>query len=336
MKDNSSAKSKSAQITEVSSAKSKTKEDGKSKNNVAPIAEFDKSPPSTLEEVLTVGDLTPPTEAIDDLVSAQYSASQHDKSSKKSAKKNRQYDDDDEFTTCNWMEYVLVVVLSCSLLVAALILILFWTLYFQKGFAWHEEPEKQFNLHPTLMVTGFITISGFSMLLYRISRCCRHIFVKLFHTIFHILAIPCIGLGFFAVFDKKMLSGETHFYTLHSWMGLVTMGMFALQFVFGFFSFLVLLCCEGATAACRAAFVPIHASFGTTIFMLAVATSLTGLTQKTWKLFASDQIMLTDETLVVNILAMVLIASAIMAAYILSRIDFKYHDRILVHSEDDI
>lgn len=59
------------------------------------------------------------------------------------------------------MEYVLVVVLSCTLLVAALILILFWTLYYQKGFAWHEEPEKQFNLHPTLMVTGFITISGF-------------------------------------------------------------------------------------------------------------------------------------------------------------------------------
>lgn len=78
MKDtNSSAKSKSA-ITEISSAKNKTHDDIKSKNNIAPIAEFDKSPPSTLEEVLTVGDPTPPTEAIDDLVSGQYSP--HDKS----------------------------------------------------------------------------------------------------------------------------------------------------------------------------------------------------------------------------------------------------------------
>lgn len=68
-----------------------------------------------------------------------------------------------------------------------------------------------------------------AMLLYRISRCCRHIFVKLFHTIFHILAIPCIALGFFAVFDSKNLQGHNHFYSLHSWMGLVTMGMFALQ-----------------------------------------------------------------------------------------------------------
>lgn len=37
--------------------------------------------------------------------------------------------------------------------------------------------------------------------------------------------------------------------------------------------------------ACRGAFVPIHASFGTTIFMLAVATCLTGLTQKSSKLY---------------------------------------------------
>lgn len=46
--------------------------------------------------------------------------------------------------------------------------------------------------------------------------------------------------------------------------------------------------------------------------------------------------MLTEEILVVNILAMVLIASGIVATYILSRNDFKYHDRILVHVEDDM
>lgn len=46
--------------------------------------------------------------------------------------------------------------------------------------------------------------------------------------------------------------------------------------------------------------------------------------------------MLTEEMLVVNILAMVLIASVIVATYILSRIDFKYHDRILVNGQDDM
>ena len=55
---------------------------------------------------------------------------------------------------------------------------------------------------------------------------------------------------------------------------------FLSQFVVGFFSFLILLCCEGATAAFRASLVPIHATFGITTFMLAVATCLTGLTEK--------------------------------------------------------
>jgi len=53
-----------------------------------------------------------------------------------------------------------------------------------------------------------------------------------------------------------------HFYSLHSWMGLTTMGLFALQFVGGFFSFLLLLRCERATASFRASLVPVHSTFG--------------------------------------------------------------------------
>ena len=52
------------------------------------------------------------------------------------------------------------------------------------------------------------------------------------------------------------------------------------QFVVGFFSFLFLLCCDTATASFRAALVPVHSSFGITTFFLAVATCLTGLTEK--------------------------------------------------------
>ena len=48
----------------------------------------------------------------------------------------------------------------------------------------------------------------------------------------------------------------------------------------GFFSFLLLLCCESATASFRAALVPIHSTFGVTTFVLAVATACAGLTEK--------------------------------------------------------
>ena len=53
-----------------------------------------------------------------------------------------------------------------------------------------------------------------------------------------------------------------------------------MQFVVGFFSFLLLLCCESATASFRAALVPIHSTFGITTFVMAVATACSGLTEK--------------------------------------------------------
>lgn len=71
-----------------------------------------------------------------------------------------------------------------------------------------------------------------AILLYRICRCCRRIYVKLLHTVFHALAIPCVAVGFLAVLDSHNLAQPrpiANFYSLHSWIGLVTMGLFAIQ-----------------------------------------------------------------------------------------------------------
>ncbi|PSN31400.1 hypothetical protein C0J52_24314 [Blattella germanica] len=102
--------------------------------------------------------------------------------------------------------------------------------------------------------------------------------------------------------------------------------MILVKFVVGFFSFLILLCCEGATAAFRASLVPIHATFGITTFMLAVATCLTGITEKAIFTMGKTYSSLPEEALVVNALAMALTASAIVVAYICLKDDFKYRD----------
>uniref|UniRef100_A0A8D8LR62 Cytochrome b reductase 1 n=1 Tax=Cacopsylla melanoneura TaxID=428564 RepID=A0A8D8LR62_9HEMI len=247
----------------------------------------------------------------------------------------RSYDDDDEFTSCNWVEYTLVIVLASLLLLAALVLVIFWSIHFREGYVlnaedWKTKPAKQFNYHPTLMILGFITFSGFSMLLYRISRCCRHIWVKLFHTILHAIAVPCIAFAALAIYENKNIQTppQKHFYSLHSWMGFITVGLFGLQFVVGFFSFLVLLCCEGATAACRAAMVPLHASFGLITFMMAIATCLTGLTQRIYLTIGNEKYSswtdpLDLESIIINSLAMVLVALGILFSYLLHRDSLK-------------
>jgi len=188
--------------------------------------------------------------------------------------------------------------LTAEVLLHGLIaLILYWVVQFrwdgkELPFAWRgtgrTELEKQWNLHPVLMLTGFIYCMGQAMLVYRACGCCRRIFTKLWHTAFHILAMPCIALGFLAAWDYHALRTDKegnpdpipHFYSIHSWLGLLTMGLFTLQFLVGIFSFLLLLCCESSTARYRAALVPIHSTMGTTTFLLAVATAVAGLTEK--------------------------------------------------------
>lgn len=64
----------------------------------------------------------------------------------------------------SWFEYLIVIVLSTILLIGAVVLTLFWVIYYRGGFAWSENPKIQFNLHPVLMVGGFITLSGFCKL----------------------------------------------------------------------------------------------------------------------------------------------------------------------------
>lgn len=180
------------------------------------------------------------------------------------------------------------------LLNGSLGLVLYWVIRFhsQPGttwpFAWRDNPDLEFNFHPVLMITGFIYFMGQGMLMYRSCRCCKRIWTKLLHTLFHMLAAPCIAFAFVAVLDSHNLRKDTNgnpapvpnFYSLHSWMGLATMALFALQFFVGFCSFLLLMCCESATASFRAALVPIHTTFGVTTFVMAVATCCTGLTEK--------------------------------------------------------
>ncbi|CAG7836587.1 unnamed protein product [Allacma fusca] len=227
----------------------------------------------------------------------------------------------EEDTMGSKVGFVFSMLITGIFLTASLVLVIFWVMMYRGGYAWQSEPKKEFNFHPTLMVAGFIFFSGFSMLFYRMVTCCRKIFVKLLHTVFHAFSIVCIAIGFLTVWDSHELENPKipNFYSLHSWLGLTTMGLFAIQFVVGFFSFLILLCCEGRTAACRAALVPTHATFGIITFVMACATAVTGITEKaiftlgaksysTWE---------TEEALIVNVLGVVIAAAAISIVFTL-------------------
>ncbi|XP_063359383.1 plasma membrane ascorbate-dependent reductase CYBRD1 isoform X2 [Cydia splendana] len=275
---------------------------------LAPIAEFDKSPPSPPNEEVPMDDLPPPPATISGQTDGK----------KVKIQRSRSYDsDDNERGACEWCEYALVITLATILLIGVSALTIFWTLFYREGYAWVDDiPEKQFNLHPTLMVAGFVTFSGFSVLLYRICRCFRRIYVKLLHAIFHALAFPCIVIGFLAVLDYHNKKGINNFYSLHSWIGLTAMGLFGIQYAVGFFSFLLLLICNKGTAGFRASLVPVHAAFGILTFVLGVCACLTGLTEKAlFTITATVYATMSEESIVMNAIGVSIVAVAIVVLY---------------------
>jgi tellurite resistance protein TehA-like permease len=74
----------------------------------------------------------------------------------------RRYDEDDKATwQCgSWCEYIFVVVVASILLLASIVLTVFWIIYYKSGYSL-EDKSKLWNFHPTLMIAGYITLSGF-------------------------------------------------------------------------------------------------------------------------------------------------------------------------------
>lgn len=117
-----------------------------------------------------------------------------------------------------------------------------------------------------------------AILLYRVFRNVTKIYVKLMHAITHIGAFLFATVALKAVFDShnKAPKPIPNLYSLHSWVGLLTVILFCLQWVMGFVSFLY----PKLSDALRRLFLPHHKFWGLAIFGLACAAALMGITEK--------------------------------------------------------
>lgn len=158
-------------------------------------------------------------------------------------------------------------------------LMCYWTAITRGGFAWQENPGKQFNWHPLLMTVGLIYLYGNGMLLYRVFRNGKKKNLKILHATVMIGSFVCMTVGLKAAFDSHDLKKPTpipNMYSLHSWMGIIAAALFAMQWVAGFMLFLV----PNAASRLKAMYLNVHVWFGTFIFILSCATALLGVTEK--------------------------------------------------------
>ncbi|RWS05775.1 Cytochrome b reductase 1-like protein, partial [Dinothrombium tinctorium] len=165
------------------------------------------------------------------------------------------------------------------------------------------------------------------MLMYKLLICCTKIYTKIIHTIIFVCAISAITIGMVTGIQAQQNAiakspTAKHFYSIHAWSGLVTTALFALQFVFGFISFLVLLCCDKATAGFRKKMLPTHVTFGLVVYSLAVISCISGLMQVAkFRLTGKDGSgyyrSLGEPAIVINAVGCCMIGLAIILPYII-------------------
>uniref|UniRef100_A0A8C7YSC7 Lysosomal membrane ascorbate-dependent ferrireductase CYB561A3 n=1 Tax=Oryzias sinensis TaxID=183150 RepID=A0A8C7YSC7_9TELE len=169
------------------------------------------------------------------------------------------------FSLCLGLGLLCVLFVSC------------WSGVWLGGFAW-DGSDLQFNWHPVFMVSGLVVLYGISAVVYRVPSTWgqRKSTWKLVHGGLMLLALLLSVLGLYAVFDFHRAASIPHLYSLHSWVGLCTVGLFAFQWVLGLASFL--LPCSPLWF--RSRLKPVHIWLGTMVLILSLTSCISGINEK--------------------------------------------------------
>ncbi|XP_037418672.1 probable ascorbate-specific transmembrane electron transporter 1 [Triticum dicoccoides] len=167
-----------------------------------------------------------------------------------------------------------MIVMAQLLAAAVFTLTLVWVLHFREGVTWEmgSIPQLVYTAHPLFMVIGLVICTGEAVMAYRIvlgPRAAR----KAVHLLLHLLSLGFAAVGLYAAVKFHRDSGLPDIHSLHSWLGIATIGLYALQWLVAFVYFVF----PGAMMTMRADYAPWHIFFGIVIFLMAVCTAETGL-----------------------------------------------------------
>uniref|UniRef100_A0A1J3DA23 ascorbate ferrireductase (transmembrane) n=1 Tax=Noccaea caerulescens TaxID=107243 RepID=A0A1J3DA23_NOCCA len=169
---------------------------------------------------------------------------------------------------------ILLVVRVLGFIIAALLLT--WTVHYRGGLALaSENKDLIFNVHPVLMVIGLILFNGEAMLAYKSVQGTKNL-KKLVHLTLQFTAFILSLIGAWAALKFHLDKGIENFYSLHSWLGLACLFLFAFQWAAGFVTYWY----PGGSRSSRANLMPWHVFLGVYIYALAIVTATTGLLEK--------------------------------------------------------
>lgn len=114
-----------------------------------------------------------------------------------------------------------------------------------------------------------------AILVFRLFKKTSKTTAKTIHVFCHAVTTVLVLLGLSVEFISHYQHKEKDFYSLHSWLGMLTIIIFAGQFIVGLICFLL----PTFNEKLKASYLKVHVVFGTFCFVLAIATSLVGFNQ---------------------------------------------------------
>ncbi|KAM3368630.1 hypothetical protein ACQJBY_016872 [Aegilops geniculata] len=197
---------------------------------------------------------------------------------------------------------------------AAAAMVLVWCIHFRGGLALEAVNKNLiFNVHPVLMLIGFIILGSEAIMVYKVFPGLSHDTAKLTHLTLHAIAIVLGAVGIYCAFKFHNESGIANLYSLHSWLGIGAISLYGIQWIFGFVTFFF----PGAAPDVRRGALPWHALFGLFVYVLTLATAELGFLEKMTFLQSSGLDKYGPEALLVNCTALVVVlfgAAVVVAA----------------------
>jgi len=137
-----------------------------------------------------------------------------------------------------------------------------------------SKSANYFHWHPFLMVSAFVGLIPFSVLIYRFSPAARDFKArKTTHLALNLtawaLSVAAVTIAFVYHSEK----GYPHMYSVHSWMGITALTLLTIQVLFGVRVFVW----PGASPESRAKLRPLHGFFGLATASLLALALVTGL-----------------------------------------------------------
>lgn len=133
------------------------------------------------------------------------------------------------------------ILLADIFLFGSVLLFAIYAAQYGDGFSLERQPEapyRQFNLHALIMITAFIYLNGQAITVYKSNYLVKHKSVNmLYHFLLHLLTIGGILGGLYMTYNaqeaiqlkERPTSRVAHFYSMHSWTGIITIALFTIQ-----------------------------------------------------------------------------------------------------------